>query len=287
LNEAGRAGLAHPASGVPKLTIKIKQFTQVPNAGDTASSLIASYVAGDSVSIIGEDPCDEPNLIALGSILHWADANSLVWGTGFISDSIGLRVAPKAIASVRGHLTREHLEKQGIRCPPAVGDPGVFIPDLFPPSVRTIPLGVVPHYVDANEAFVRSARDSGAEILDVLSPIKDYLGKLSSCQRIISSSLHGLVFAHAYGIPAVWVKLSPNVIGDGFKFLDYYSSIGVSRGRVPIFGPTDPIATIADYCEPPPKPIDKRGLVDALRPWLPALSVRPAPGQSAAGGMSS
>jgi pyruvyltransferase len=258
------------------VTINIKQFTQVPNAGDTASSLIASYVAGDSVTLIGEDPCDEPNLIALGSILHWADANSIVWGTGFISDAIELRVAPRAIACVRGHLTRERLEKEGVRCPLPVGDPGVFIPDLFPPSERTIPLGVIPHYVDANEAFVERARDFGAEILDVLSPIEDYLGKLSACQRIISSSLHGLVFAHAYGIPAAWVKLSPNVIGDGFKFLDYYSSIGLARGQVPAWGPNDPISTIADCCEPPPMPIDKAGLRHALQPWLQTLRVRPS-----------
>jgi pyruvyltransferase len=269
---------AHLAFGGPRVTIQIKQFTQVPNAGDTASSLIASYVTGDDVRIIGEEPSDEPNLLAIGSILHWADANSVVWGTGFISDAIELKTAPRAIVSVRGHLTRERLEQQGIRCPSPVGDPGVFIPDLFPPSKRTIPLGVIPHYVDANEPFVQRARDSGAEILDVLSPIEAYLGKLSACHRIISSSLHGLVFAHAYGIPAAWVKLSPQVIGNGFKFLDYYSSIGIPGGQVPSFGPNDPISTIADHCDLPPIPIDRGGLLHALQQSLPTLRARASTG---------
>jgi pyruvyltransferase len=254
------------------LTIRVKQFTDVPNAGDRASSLVASYVARDDVRVIGEDPCAEPNLIGIGSILHWADARSVIWGTGFISETIGLAAAPKAIAAVRGHLTRERLERLGIRCPPAVGDPGVFIPDLFPPRTRTIPLGVIPHYVDARETFVQTARDSGAEVLEVFAPMEDFLGKLSACHRIISSSLHGLVFAHAYGIPAAWVTLSPNVHGNGFKFLDYYSSIGIPRERVRSFGPNDSLSQIADCCELPPIPIDKAGLGHALQQSLPGLT---------------
>jgi pyruvyltransferase len=254
------------------VTIHLKQFTDVPNAGDRASSLVASHVAGDDVRIIGEDPCGGPNLIGIGSILHWADAHSVVWGTGFISEAIGLAAAPKAIAAVRGHLTRERLERLGIRCPLSVGDPGVFIPDLFPPRTRTIPLGIIPHYVDAQETFVQNARDAGAEVLDVFSPMEDFLGELSSCHRIISSSLHGLVFAHAYGIPAAWVTLSSNVHGNGFKFLDYYSSIGVPRERVRSFGPTDSLSRIADGCDLPPTPIDKDGLGRALQQWLPALT---------------
>jgi pyruvyltransferase len=253
------------------VTINLKQFTQIPNAADTASSLITSCILEDSVRVIGEAPCDEANLIALGSILHWADANSVVWGTGFISDTMGVTTVPRAILSVRGHLTRARLEQHGLRCPSLVGDPGVFVTDLFPSSERTIPIGVIPHYVDATDRFVQSARDAGAEILDVLSPLRDYLAKLSSCRNIISSSLHGLIFAHAYGIPAVWVKLSSNVIGNGFKFLDYYSSIGVPAANVPAFGPGDPISKLVEYCALAPVPIDKGALRHALSQALPIL----------------
>lgn len=45
------------------------------------------------------------------------------------------------------------------------------------------------------------------------------------CDIIISSSLHGIVFAHSYGKKALWIEISKNVIGDGYKFYDYYSSL--------------------------------------------------------------
>ncbi|WP_156383835.1 hypothetical protein [Methylobacterium sp. Leaf456] len=47
-----------------------------------------------------------------------------------------------------------------------------------------------------------------------------------SCRRILSSSLHGLILAHAYGIPATWLKISDRPLGDDFKFRDYWASIG-------------------------------------------------------------
>jgi pyruvyltransferase len=41
-----------------------------------------------------------------------------------------------------------------------------------------------------------------------------------------------LIFAHAYGKPAVWIELSDKVVGNGFKFYDYYLSLGVQPDEV-------------------------------------------------------
>ena len=49
---------------------------------------------------------------------------------------------------------------------------------------------------------------------------KDFIQKLLSCEKIISSSLHGIILAESYGIPAVLLK--PKV--DFLKYDDWYYS---------------------------------------------------------------
>jgi hypothetical protein len=83
----------------------------------------------------------------------------------------------------------------------------------------------------------------------------------------VSSSLHGIIIAHSYGIPAAWIAIS-EIHGSGvsadFKFLDYYSSVGLSEREIRPVPPTESLARIVEHCQLAPTSIDKESLREAL-----------------------
>ena len=253
------------------MVIALKQFTKFPNAGDQASAAIVAHLAGETVTVIGGDESAQPNLLAIGSILHWADSSSLIWGTGLISAEIVVPARPRAILATRGNLTRRRLLEMGIDSLAPVGDPGVFLPEIFAAATPVNDFGVVPHYIDMEEPFVDRVRQAGGLVIDPLLPLPEYVKLLTSCRRIISSSLHGLIFGHAYGIPSAWISLSNRVIGGGFKFYDYYSSLGLSAENISASSREDSPSQVLDRCHLPRVPIDKEDLRSALLSALPLI----------------
>jgi pyruvyltransferase len=191
----------------------------------------------------------------LGSILQWADANSIICGAGFMFSDARLKEMPKSIVCVRGPLTAAILEKHGVHVPKKYADPGVLAPAFFPDSSKIkYKIGIIPHRKDANNAWLKTNRKKGILVIDVLSPLKKYFRQMQQCEVILSSSLHGLIFAHAYGKPALWIELSDRVEGNGFKFYDYYQSLGLPPDkvrRIKIHEKTDPyeISGLAEFAD--------------------------------------
>ena len=58
--------------------------------------------------------------------------------------------------------------------------------------------------------------------------IENFIDELASCESIFSSSLHGVIVAQAYGIPAQWITVKDSPINDdqNFKFEDYFLGAG-------------------------------------------------------------
>ena len=68
-------------------------------------------------------------------------------------------------------------------------------------------------------------RQPGYHVIDVRSGIENVMREASKCERIISSSLHGIILSDALGIENKW-EISEKVLGAGFKFRDYASALG-------------------------------------------------------------
>lgn len=188
------------------------------------------------------------NLQMVGSTLGDVDENSILCGTGAVSIDQRIKNKPYKIISVRGPLTRDLLLKQGVECPAVYGDPAMLLPLFYLPThthaeqqTECLKIGVIPHYVDKENKLLKDLlRHSQCHLIDILLPSnkmgkmsvdyewKTWIDELCLYDAIISSSLHGLIIAEAYGIPTLWVKFSDEINGDDFKFYDYYASIGQS-----------------------------------------------------------
>ncbi len=209
--------------------IRVRWFNLCPNWGDALNPVLIEFMSGRRVEWINtHDDTDTLRYIVIGSILEWADANTVVWGPGLLASDGRLSVKPKAVCAVRGPLTRNAVLGQGIHCPEVYGDPALLYPRYYDPPVRKrFELGIIPHYVDKADPWLSQLKASPHVLqIDIEGRINEVVDQVKACQRIASSSLHGLIAADAYGIPSTWIKFSDRVLGHGFKFKDYFLSVG-------------------------------------------------------------
>jgi pyruvyltransferase len=206
------------------------------NVGDILSLPIARRFLGKDTIAVRQPQAGQVNVVLVGSILDCVTADSHVCGAGLISPDQKVPAHPAAIYAVRGPLTRLFLlQRYGIKAPEIYGDPAVLLPDILPPApegVVEFECGVIPHYVDASHPAVEDMRRQGAHILDVRWSPPQFIHELQRCQTILSSSLHGIILAHTYQRAALWVDMTKRLTGKGFKFFDYYLSLGISPERV-------------------------------------------------------
>lgn len=174
---------------------------------------------------------------AIGSIVHLATSEKVIWGSGMMTAEKLPKAKPKKILAVRGPLTRERLVANGFDCPEVYGDPALLLPYYYSPkkNVKRYKLGIVPHYEDYyKDELQKFKNDRDVLVVKMFDYSKwtDVIDQICSCDYIVSSSLHGLVVAEAYKVPNLWVEIMEPISGDAskrFKFHDFFLSLGMDR----------------------------------------------------------
>lgn len=163
-----------------------------------------------------------------GSILRKIqyDDTVIVWGSGIISREDTFR-RPKEVLSVRGPRTAEHLRRLGFPDSDVYGDPAILMPLFFKPNIEKDPrkIGIIPHFIDLE--VVKGRVSDEVKVIDVTDPVETVISQIASCSATVSSSLHGVILSHAYGVPCAWIQSDNSIDGDGTKFQDYFESLGV------------------------------------------------------------
>lgn len=197
------------------------------NFGDELSRTIVELMLARR----GMTPFDQVKrhrrMLAIGSVLHQAENDTVVWGTGrngaipdraHFFDRIDVR-------AVRGPRTAEFLKSRGFNVEPIYGDPALLLPLLTNgrfEQQKKHGATFVPNLNDYEEGV-----DFKAGNMTVVDPRGSWnacVQKIVASDLIVASSLHGLVIADAFGIPARYVRFSER---EGlFKYQDYYEGTG-------------------------------------------------------------
>jgi len=172
------------------------------------------------------DYSENPNLVATGSILGHKNLsnNTIVWGSGW-HNSKWSKTCPitnkENFKAVRGKLTADFLQ---LGESVALGDPGLLASKYFNSSniKKKRKILIVCHWQDYDSLYAKY--HNKYSILNMgTTNVEEVLTTICESELVLSSSLHGIIFAHSFGIPAVHIE--HNDIGsiDNFKFKDYYS----------------------------------------------------------------
>ena len=52
------------------------------------------------------------------------------------------------------------------------------------------------------------------------------MSQIATSRAVVSTSLHGLIVAQAYGVPWVWLNIiDSQLVGNNFKFDDFFSTL--------------------------------------------------------------
>uniref|UniRef100_A0A7S1VKR5 Polysaccharide pyruvyl transferase domain-containing protein n=1 Tax=Grammatophora oceanica TaxID=210454 RepID=A0A7S1VKR5_9STRA len=173
-----------------------------------------------------------PGDIVLGTGLSFASKDAApgapLWGR--------LNDTRTRLLSVRGPQTlsqiQKHTGRKDIR--PQYGDLGLTAslliwPDLLPSSNPKHAVCVVPHATDTIlKKEAASHKDPSVTVFSISPSEPKVLAlALMDCQFVVSSSLHVLMTAETFGIPARWYNGPDSNAVE--KYLDYYEGIGANR----------------------------------------------------------
>ena len=216
------------------------------NLGDYLSTIVYNYMLERKEIDPYTKVSATKHLYGIGSIIFFGFQKATIWGSGCLLSPKSLkskhaRKLPLDIRSVRGPATKAILESGGYSCPEIYGDPAIIMPLIYMPTSHEIKkeYSVILH---------KSANESVENQIDIITcDYKSFIDEIVSSKKVISSSLHGIILAETYGVPAILLADSREDFSL-FKYNDYYYSTG--RYEYPVAKTIQEAITLEPPCIP-------------------------------------
>ena len=185
-------------------------------------------------------------LLSIGSVLHFARNGDVIWGAGRNGKIPDERhsVSRLDVRMVRGPKTRDFLMGRAIEVPELYGDPGLLVPTVFADKVDGWQVGKGEISIVPNLNDPRPDAPAG-RIVNPRGPIWSVLRRIAESEMVVSSSLHGLFLAEAFGVPA---RLLRSRAEPEFKYLDYAQ--GTGRDNIPAHDSVHAALEAPDHAPP-------------------------------------
>jgi len=289
------------------------------NFGDALSPVMVALGCGLPVRRV---PFKSATLrmAAVGTIGHgFSGGETWFWGTGSSNwanpsapAAEHIPFAPSAdsvfkVSATRGPVS-ERLLNGGGRGTGVYGDPVWLLPRFYAPKVeKKWKIGVILHLSElADRTYEAHPREhivrcvvepefaDDVRLITTVTPIsigslQDKIDEILACERIVSTSLHGMVVAESYGIPCLY--FSPNGAGpldldlepDGgtdLRIVDLYTGLGLKTRRA--YGQSraartdwDALMRAVDANWTPVDLLDGDALLEALPVDVAPIAARP------------
>lgn len=158
-----------------------------------------------------------------------------VWGSGFFRDDNDNPMSREnlKVCALRGAKTKERLEMlTGKIYDVPLADAGL-LSNLYVEEApeKEYEVGIIPHFSQKDEPRFQELKNSfsSACIIDIQQEPSAVIRQIARCRYILSSSLHGLIFADGLGVPNLHILGETPLAGGSFKFEDYYSCYGLEH----------------------------------------------------------
>ncbi|KAK4049304.1 hypothetical protein OIV83_004241 [Microbotryomycetes sp. JL201] len=225
------------------------------NFGDEIGPDLVERILGGQRVLRGPE---HPRLLTIGSYAHFAARCTILWGTGSRSHPYPPPTEIVQVRATRGPLTRKAIMQRypNLYVPEIYGDPALLVPKFFPEIERPddVPddlmgrVVVLLHMGDlgSNDDVVEKLPSDWRIVSALAADWRDVVREIRNSTFVISSSMHGLILADAYGVPSRGVMLRH--FEPEFKFHDYYEGTGRPNYRransiseAVFLGPEDPL----------------------------------------------
>lgn len=209
------------------------QGKQIYNAGDMYSKFLVENLTNNKIIQTGGGD----NVFQIvGSLIGDPVQNSIILGTGILVKSNTVK-GFKACHGLRGKITLNKIKQSHPNYnyeKVVLGDPGLTLSFFIDTKPKfEYDYGVVLHYVDKpllKKYFSENCLLKVKVINIDNANLSQFAAEMLACNKILSSSLHGLVFAHSLGLQAYWLRLQDTVLPqDDVKFYDYLSIFDITE----------------------------------------------------------